>query len=226
MDYGTCWAQVTTRTNDASSNATAVAKANVNFAYQDICTRHPFSWLISTGTITTTASQAWSVISTAGITDFWKTLNIREETTPNTLTAISRKVYEAFVANDNTTTQIPKCYCDEYDDRIYWYHTPDDAYAMKVTYWLAITNLSDSAGVFLIPSKYHEAITLGAWSRQLQYFNRYAEANAIKAEYEAKIQQLIDIDDDRSDLIEVQAKHIIGRPIDNEVQHSSHYRRT
>ena len=210
MNFGTCYAQVTTRTNDASANAVNVAKANVNFAYQDICTRNPFSWLISTGTITTTAAQAWSVISTAGITDFWKTLSIRQEDGKNLITAISRKEYERYVSDDSTSTDEPECYCDEYNDRIYWYHTPDDAYVLPATYWKAVTDITADGDGFSIPAKYQEAITLGAWSRQLQYFNRYAEANAIKVEYEAFLQKMIDEDNDRPDLIELQQKHIIG----------------
>jgi hypothetical protein len=169
--------------------------------------------------------QAHSVVSTAGITDLWKILNIREETTPNTLIAISRKEYEAYVADNNTTTDIPECYCDEYDDRVYWYHTPDAVYSMKVTYWKAVADLTADANPFVIPAKYQEVITLGAWSRQLQYFNRYAEANAIKAEYESFIQKMIDESDDAPNLIEHQNKHIIGRPISDGIKLPSHYRR-
>jgi hypothetical protein len=202
-----------------------VAKANVNHAYHDICTRYPFSWLISTGTLTTTASQAYSVISTSGITDLWKILSIREENTPAILTAINRKTYEEYVSDDNTTTDIPQCYCDEYDDRVYWYHTPDSSYSMYTTYWKAITDRSNDSDTFIIPIRLQEALVLGGWYRQLQYFNRYGEAGAIKAEYESIVQKAIDEDSDRPDLIEKQARHIIGGIGTTEPKLSSHYRR-
>jgi len=226
MQFSTVYSQVTTRTNDDSVNATNVAKANVNHAYHDVCTRYPFSWLISTGTLTTTNAQAYSVISTAGITDFWKALSVREQSTPQMLTAINRKTYEEYVVSDNTTTDIPDCYCDEYDDRIYWYHTPNAAYSIYVAYWKAVTDRSADADTFVIPARFQEVLVLGGWYRQLQYFNRHGEASAIKAEYEAMIQKMIDETDDRPDLIEYQKSHIIGSPVDLGPQLSSHYRRT
>lgn len=225
MTFGTIYAQVTTRTNDASANATNVAKANVNHAYQDVCTRWPFSWLISTGTLATVASQAYSQISTSGITDLWKVLNIREEVTPNMLTAISRKVYETYVADDNTTEEIPECYCDEYDDYIYWYNTPDAIYTMYVTYWKFITDRTNDADTFVIPVRFQEVLVLGGWYRQLQYFNRHGEAAAIKAEYESMIQKLVDEDQDRPDLVEHQARHLIGMSWGDEPKLPSQYRR-
>lgn len=225
MTFGTIYTQVTTRTNDASTNATNVAKANVNHAYHDICTRWPFSWLIATDTLTTTASQAYTQISTSGITDLWKILSVREEVTPNMLTAISRKVYDMYVADDNTTTDVPECYCDEFDDYIYWYHTPNDAYTIYVTYWKAVTDRSADGDTFVIPVRFQESLVLGGWYRQLQYFNRHGEAAAIKAEYESILQKMVDEDQDRPDLVEMQSRHIIGRITRNEPQLSSHYRR-
>jgi hypothetical protein len=225
MQFSEVYGQVTTRTNDASSNATTVAKANVNHAYQDVCTRYPFTWLIGTGTITTVASQAYNQISTSGITDLWKVLSIRETTTPALLTAINRKTYEAYVADDNTTKDVPECYCDEFNDYIYWYHTPDAIYALPVTYWKFISDRSADADTFVIPVRFQEVLVLGGWYRQLQYFNRYGEATAIKAEYESKIQQLIDEDSDRPDLIEYQSRHLIGAGRSGDVQLPSQYRR-
>lgn len=225
MQFSDVYAQVTTRTNDASTNATNVAKANVNHAYQDVCTRYPFTWLIGTGTITTVANQAYNQISTSGITDLWKVLSIRENDTPALLTAINRKTYEAYVADDNTTTDVPECYCDEFNDYIYWYHTPDAIYALPVTYWKFITDRSADADTFVIPVRFQEVLVLGGWYRQLQYFNRHGEAQAIKAEYEAMIGKLIDEDQDRPDLIEHQNRHLIGLPYDGDPKLTSHYRR-
>lgn len=225
MTFGTAYTQVTTRTNDASTNATNVAKDNINHAYQDICTRYPFAWLIGTGTLTTVASQAYNQISTA-ITDFWKVLSIRETETPARLTAITRSTYETLMADDASTTDVPEFYCDEFNDYIYWYNAPDDAYTMYVTYWKCATDRSADSDTFIIPAKFQEVLILGGWYRQLQYFNRHGEAQALKAEYESLIQKMIDEDQDRPDLLEVQSRHIIGSSADDaEPQLPSHYRR-
>lgn len=225
MTFGDIYAQVTTRTNDASTNATNVAKANVNHAYHDICTRFPFTWLIGTGDVTTTASQDYTQISTGGITDLWKILSVREDTTPAILRAINRKDYEKLVASDNTTTSVPDLYCDEFDDYIYWYHKPADAYAMYITYWKAITDRTVDGDTFVVPVRFQESLVLGGWYRQLQYFNRHSEAQAIKSEYEAMLQKMVDEDTDRPDLIEYQSRHLIGMPWGEEPQLPSQYRR-
>lgn len=223
MTFDTGYAMITTRTNDASSTATAVAQANYNLAQQDVATRHPFSWLISTGTIATVASQQYSDIS-SNIADVWKILNLREEDTPQLLTAISRKQLETLIADDNTTTEEPDLYCDEYNDRVYWYHKPDAIYTIYCTYWKKLSDLS-AGETSVIPSIYHEVLVLGGWYRQLQYKKMYAEAEAIRAEYEAFINKMVEDDEDRTDLVETQAKHIIGRPTVSGVQLPNQYRR-
>lgn len=225
MDFQTVYTAVTTRTNEASSTATNVAKANVNFAYHDICSRHTFSWLMSTGTLTTTASQAHSVISTAGITDLWKIVSIREAVTPRRLIGISRSSYESMVARDNTTTAMPEFYCDEYDDRVYWYHTPADAYTMYVTYRKIVTDRSANGDTFIIPARHQEVLVLGGWYKQLEYLKQYNEASAVKAEFESFLQKMIDDDEDREDEIEIQSNHLIGGVYDGGPVMPENYRR-
>lgn len=212
MQYSTIYGGITTRVNDASTNVTNVAKADVNMAYQDVCTRHPFSWLVALGTLTTTASQAYTQISTGGISDLWKIISVREDDTPQLLTAITMKDYDRLLAHDNTAEDIPDFYSDEIADYIYWYHTPDDAYTIYVTYWKAITELSADSDTPIVPTKYHEVLVLGGWMRTLRYLKQYAEAEAISAQYEAFIQKMIEEDSDRADMIEVQSKHLLGQP--------------
>jgi len=212
MQYSTIYGAITTRVNDASTNVTNVAKADVNFAYQDVCTRHPFTWLTALGTLTTTASQAYTQISTGGITDLWKILSVRENVTPQLLSAISMKDYDRLLALDNTDTDIPDLYSDEINDYIYWYKTPDDVYTIYVEYWKAITELSSDSDSPIIPAKYHEVLVLGGWARTLRYLKQFAEAEAISAQYEAFISKMIEEDDDRTDKIETQAKHLMGQP--------------
>lgn len=223
MDYEAIYDQVNSRGNDSATVAVTVAKAEVNHAYQDVCTRHPFNWLVASGTSLTVDSQVHSVISD-DISDLWKILSIRETDTPQMLTAITRKKYEEYMANDPTSEDEPDFYCDEYDDRIYWYHTPDIEYSMYVTYWKKVTDLSDDANTPVIPAMFHEVLVLGGLYRFLRYKKFYAEAEGIRGEYESLIQKMIDAEE-RPDLIEYQQKHLIGRPASDGPKLGTHYRR-
>lgn len=224
MIYSTVYGAVTTRVNDSSTATTNVAKAAVNDAQRDVCARHPFSWLLTTGTITTTASQSYSVISTAGISNYWKMFTAREAVTPRMLARISMDKWEEFqIISSNE--DIPTHFSDEYDDRIYWYPTPADAYSIYIRYFKQVADLSADADSSIIPARWHEVLILGGWYRTLQYLKEYGEAQAIKGEYEEKIQQMIDDDDDKIGLIERQEKHIIGKPTSDGPQMPSRYRR-
>lgn len=213
MQYSTIYGAVTTRVYDSSTAVTNVAKANINHAQHDICTRHPFSWLVGVDTLTTTTSTAYSQISTAGISDLWKIMSIREADTPQMLKQITFKDYERMVVADGSSEDEPDFYCDEIYDYIYWYKTPASTYTMYVKYWKKCTDMSgDSDTPTAIPTHYHEVLVLGGWYKTLQYLKQYSEAEAIKAEYESFIQKMIDEDSDRPDLIEYQSKHLIGQP--------------
>ncbi len=224
MDFSTITSGITSRVNDTGTATTNIAKASVNDAQRDICSRHPFSWLLTTGTLTTTPSQAHSVISTAGITDYWKVWTAREAVTPRMLKRISMDKWEAFQII-SSAEQIPTHYSDEYDDRIYWYPTPDAAYSIYLRYFKQVVDMEADATVSIIPARWHEILVLGGWYRTLQYQKEYGEAQAIKNEYEEKIQQIIDDDEDKIDLIDYQEDHKIGGAMESGPQMPQTYRR-
>jgi len=225
MDYATIYSAITSRVNDAGNATTNIAKASVNDAQRDVCSRYPFSWLLTTGTLTTTLGVAYSTISTAGITDYWKVWTAREAVTPRMLKRISMDKWEEFQVI-SSSSQIPTHYSDEYDDRIYWYPTPDAAYPIYLRYFKQVADMAADATISIIPARWHEVLVLGGWYRTLQYLKEYGEAQAIKNEYEEKIIQMIDDDEDKIDLIDYQQDHKIGNPIEEGGIMPSRYRRS
>lgn len=182
--------QVTARLKDASIGNTTILQF-INDTNREVCNRYEWDFMQTTDSFITSASNgAYPLASIAS--DIQKLVNLRITTDSfeNWLQPINAEQFDRQIADPTSSVEgVPSKYY-MWDDVIYLYPIPNDAYTIEVRYIKTPTVL-ESNDQPDIPEAYQEIVMLGTLYRAMQTNDNFDQALVIKNQMDTQVIDMI-----------------------------------
>lgn len=183
--------RVQTRLKD-SSISTSVLLQLLNDTNREVCNRYMLDFMQSSTTFNTVASTASYALSTIAA-DLQQLTSLRITSPDNNerwLQPMTAEDFDRFIADPTSESEgAPEKYY-LWNDTVYLYPIPDDAYTIAVRYIKTPTTV-ESGDQPDIPEEYQEILTLGTLYRAMQINDNFDQALVIKNQFDTQVIDMI-----------------------------------
>lgn len=183
--------RVQTRLKD-SSISTSVLLQLLNDTNREVCNRYMLDFMQSSTTFNTVASTASYALSTIAA-DLQQLTSLRITSPDNNerwLQPMTAEDFDRFIADPTSESEgSPEKYY-LWNDTVYLYPIPDDAYTIAVRYIKTPTTV-ESGDQPDIPEEYQEILTLGTLYRAMQINDNFDQALVIKNQFDTQVIDMI-----------------------------------
>jgi len=183
--------RVQTRLKD-SSISTSVLLQLLNDTNREVCNRYMLDFMQSSTTFNTVASTASYALSTIAA-DLQQLTSLRITSPDNNerwLQPMTAEDFDRFIADPTSESEgSPEKYY-LWNDTVYLYPVPDDAYTIAVRYIKTPTTV-ESDDQPDIPEEYQEILTLGTLYRAMQINDNFDQALVIKNQFDTQVIDMI-----------------------------------
>lgn len=161
----------------------------INRCYRDIASRYRWTWTQDSISVSTTADQATTTLSTS--IDHWGRLRPAEEglTVPQFVDWHSFNNDFIVIAEADLDSGVPLFY-SLWDSKIYWNPIPDDTYSYTAECWIVPTDLSADANEPLIPATDRDVLVMGACMHAATRDKDWTAAAYWQGQYEGMIAKM------------------------------------
>lgn len=183
--------RVQTRLKD-SSISTSVLLQLLNDTNREVCNRYMLDFMQSSTTFNTVDSTASYALSTIAA-DLQQLTSLRITSPDNNerwLQPMTAEDFDRFIADPASESEgSPEKYY-LWDNTVYLYPIPDDAYTIAVRYIKTPTTV-ESGDQPDIPEEYQEILTLGTLYRAMQINDNFDQALVIKNQFDTQVIDMI-----------------------------------
>ena len=183
--------QITARLKDASiSNGTLLQF--INDANREVCNRYQWDFLQETTTFDTVASTNQYALSSIA-SDLQKLVSLRITSPTDSeqwLTPLTAEQFDRYNATPANDSEGVPTYYYLWENVVYVYPTPDDAYTISVRYIKTPTTL-ESADQPDIPEEFQEVVMLGALYRAMQTNDNFDQSVVIKSQFDTQVVDMV-----------------------------------
>lgn len=183
--------RVQTRLKD-SSISTSVLLQLLNDTNREVCNRYMLDFMQSSTTFNTVASTASYALSTIAA-DLQQLTSLRITSPDNNerwLQPMTAEDFDRFIADPTSESEgSPEKYY-LWDNTVYLYPIPDDAYTIAVRYIKTPTTVASDDQPD-IPEEYQEILTLGTLYRAMQINDNFDQALVIKNQFDTQVIDMI-----------------------------------
>lgn len=183
--------RVQTRLKD-SSISTSVLLQLLNDTNREVCNRYMLDFMQSSTTFNTVDSTASYALSTIAA-DLQQLTSLRITSPDNSerwLQPMTAEDFDRFIADPTSESEgSPEKYY-LWDNTVYLYPVPDDAYTIAVRYIKTPTTV-ESGDQPDIPEEYQEILTLGTLYRAMQINDNFDQALVIKNQFDTQVIDMI-----------------------------------
>lgn len=183
--------RVQTRLKD-SSISTSVLLQLLNDTNREVCNRYMLDFMQSSTTFNTVASTASYALSTIAA-DLQQLTSLRITSPDNNerwLQPMTAEDFDRFIADPTSESEGAPSKYYLWNDTVYLYPVPDDAYTIAVRYIKTPTTV-ESGDQPDIPEEYQEILTLGTLYRAMQINDNFDQALVIKNQFDTQVIDMI-----------------------------------
>lgn len=144
--------------------STTLILSAINDAQDEMCNRHPWTFLEATVTNVGTIVASWSLTTATNFpTDVRSLLVVYNSTLDQTLKGVETKtVYDQYFADISNTAQGAPQWFYNIGTDYRLYPTPDAVYTFSLVYLKTPAVIDDVADTLTVPSRYHRIVMTGA----------------------------------------------------------------